>query len=314
MNKDNEHILWVEAYRPKTIDECILPDNLKQTFQTFIENGTVPNLVLAGPPGIGKTTVARALCEQLNSDYIIINGSLNGNIDTLRNDILAFASTMSFSGGRKYVILDEADYLTNQTQPALRNFIEQYARTCGFILTCNYVNKIIEPLRSRCSVIDFAISKKETLKLAGQFFKRVCTILENEKIQYDKAIVAKIIENHYPDWRRVLNELQRYSVKGTIDSGILASSQTLSINELIGYLKLKNYEQVRHWVIENINNDHTSLFRSFYDNAKQFVSNQYIPILVMLIAKYQYQSVFAVDQEVNTMAFFAECMVSVEFI
>lgn len=310
----NEDFLWVEKYRPKTIEDTILPNDLKVIFQQFVDQKNVPNLILAGSAGVGKTTVARAMLEQLECDYIVINGSMNGNIDTLRNEILNFASTVSFSGGRKYVILDEADYLNaNSTQPALRNFMEEFSRNCGFILTCNFKNRIIEPLHSRCSVVDFKISKKDMAKLAGQFFKRVETILANESVPYDKATVAEIIQKYFPDWRRVLNELQRYSATGKIDSGILANLQQTSIRELIDFMKLKNYTEVRKWVKNNLDSDVNVLYNEFYDTASQFFTPRCIPLLVTLIAKYQYQNAFAANSEINFAAFLAEAMVELEF-
>ena len=310
----NEDFLWVEKYRPKTIEDTILPNELKVIFQQFVDQKNVPNLILAGSAGVGKTTVARAMLEQLECDYIVINGSMNGNIDTLRNEILNFASTVSFSGGRKYVILDEADYLNaNSTQPALRNFMEEFSRNCGFILTCNFKNRIIEPLHSRCSVVDFKISKKDMAKLAGQFFKRVESILANENVPYDKAAVAEIIQKYFPDWRRVLNELQRYSATGKIDSGILANLQQTSIRELIDFMKQKNYTEVRKWVKNNIDSDVNVLYNEFYDTASQFFTPRCIPLLVTLIAKYQYQNAFAANTEINFAAFLAEAMVELEF-
>lgn len=311
----NEEFLWVEKYRPKTIEDTILPADLKVIFQQFVDQKNIPNLILSGSAGVGKTTVARAMLEQLGCDYIVINGSMNGNIETLRNDILNFASTVSLAGGRKYVILDEADYLNaNSTQPALRNFMEEFSRNCGFILTCNFKNRIIEPLHSRCSVVDFKISKRDMAKLAGQFFKRVESILGNEGIAYDKSVVAEIIQTHFPDWRRVLNELQRYSATGKIDSGILANLQQTSIRELIDFMKLKNYTEVRKWVKNNIDSDVNSLFNEFYETASQFFTPRCIPLLVTLIAKYQYQNAFAANSEINFAAFLAEAMVELEFV
>jgi DNA polymerase III delta prime subunit len=311
----NEEFLWVEKYRPKTIEDTILPVDLKVIFQQFVDQKNIPNLILSGSAGVGKTTVARAMLEQLGCDYIVINGSMNGNIDTLRNDILNFASTVSLSGGRKYVILDEADYLNaNSTQPALRNFMEEFSRNCGFILTCNFKNRIIDPLHSRCSVVDFKISKRDMAKLAGQFFKRVESILGSEGISYDKSVVAEIIQKYFPDWRRVLNELQRYSATGKIDSGILANLQQTSIRELIDFMKLKNYTEVRKWVKNNIDSDVNSLFNEFYETASQFFTPRCIPLLVTLIAKYQYQNAFAANSEINFAAFLAEAMVELEFV
>lgn len=311
----NEEFLWVEKYRPKTIEDTILPVELKSVFQQFVDQKNIPNLILSGTAGVGKTTVARAMLEELGCDYIVINGSMNGNIDTLRNEILNFASSVSLSGGRKYVILDEADYLNaNSTQPALRNFMEEFSRNCGFILTCNFKNRIIEPLHSRCSVVDFKIGKKDMAKLAMQFLKRVENILAAENVEFDKAVVAQIIQKHFPDWRRVLNELQRYSATGKIDSGILANVQQTSIRDLITMMKDKNYTEVRKWVKNNIDTDVNSLYTEFYENASQFFSPKSIPLLVTLIAKYQYQNAFAANSEINFAAFLAEVMIDAEFV
>jgi len=311
----NNEFLWVEKYRPSTVADTILPNDLKATFQQFVDQKNIPNLILAGGPGVGKTTIARAMLEQLGCDYIIVNGSMNGNIDTLRNEILNFASSVSLSGGRKYVILDEADYLNaNSTQPALRNFMEEFSRNCGFILTCNFKNRIIEPLHSRCSVIDFKISKKDMAKLAGQFFKRVQDILNKENIQYDPAVVAEVINKHFPDWRRVLNELQRYSSTGKIDSGILSNMQEISLKELIDMLKDKNFTGVRKWVGENLDMDYTTIFRKLYDTCSEYLVKSDIPALVLIISKYQYQAAFAADHEINLTACLAEMMIELEFV
>lgn len=311
----NEDFLWVEKYRPKTIEETILPCDLKETFQQFVDRKNIPNLILAGSAGVGKTTVARAMLEQLQCDYIVINGSMNGNIDTLRNEILNFASAVSLSGGRKYVILDEADYLNaNSTQPALRNFMEEFSRNCGFMLTCNFKNRIIEPLHSRCSVIDFKINKKAMAKLAAQFFKRVTNILEAEKIEYDKAVVAEVINKHFPDWRRVLNELQRYSATGKIDTGILANMTESSIKELVTFLKDSNYTEIRKWVKNNLDTDVNYLYNQFYDISSDICSKQTAPVMVLQLAKYQYQNAFSANPEINFLAFLVEVMINCEFI
>ena len=311
----NEEFLWVEKYRPKTIEDTILPVQLKAVFQQFVEQQNIPNLILSGTAGVGKTTVARAMLEQLGCDYIVINGSMNGNIDTLRNEILNFASSVSLSGGRKYVILDEADYLNaNSTQPALRNFMEEFSRNCGFILTCNFKNRIIEPLHSRCSVIDFKISKSDMAKLAGQFFKRVQMILDNEKITFDTTVVAEVIKKHFPDWRRVLNELQRYSATGSIDSGILANLQQVSLNELVSLLKDKNFSGIRKWVAENLDNDQNTIFRKLYDHCSEFLVKSSVPALVLLLGRYQYQAAFSADSEINLMACLTEMMMELEFV
>ena len=310
----NTEFLWVEKYRPKTIEDTILPVELKSVFQQFVDQKNIPNLILSGTAGVGKTTVARAMLEELGCDYIVINGSMNGNIDTLRNEILNFASSVSLSGGRKYVILDEADYLNaNSTQPALRNFMEEFSRNCGFILTCNFKNRIIEPLHSRCSVVDFKISKKDMAKLAMQFLKRVDNILTTEGVEYDKAVVAQIIQKHFPDWRRVLNELQRYSATGRIDSGILANIQQTSIRELVELMKDKNYTEVRKWAKNNIDTDVNILYNEFYETASQFFTPRAIPSLVILTARYQYQNAFSANPEINFAAYLAEVMIELEF-
>lgn len=310
-----EEFLWVEKYRPKTISDTILPKQLKSTFQKFVDDNNIPNLLLTGRAGVGKTTVARAMLDQLDCDYIVINGSLHGNIDTLRNDILAFASTVSFSGGRKYVILDEADYLNpNSTQPALRNFMEEYSKNCGFILTCNFKNKLIEPLWSRCSVVEFKIPKEEKPSLASQFFKRVCDILEKEKVKYVDKVVAELVQKFFPDFRRTLNELQRYAATGAIDSGILSNFTDESFKTLIDFMKKKDFSSVRKWVGENNDIDPVVLFRKLYDNASTMLANNAsVAQLVMIIANYQYKSAFVADQEINTTACMAELMVNMEW-
>lgn len=309
-----DDFLWVEKYRPKTIAETILPDELKRTFQEFVDAGAVPNLLLSGTQGTGKTTVARALCEELGFDYIVINGSMNGGIDTLRTDIQNFASTVSLTGSRKVVILDEADYLNpNSTQPALRGFIEEFSKNCQFILTCNFKNRIIAPLHSRCSVIDFKISKNEKQKMAAEFFKRVNTILATEGVSADQKVVANVITKYFPDFRRVLNELQRYSTSGKIDAGILANVVDTSIGNLMQHLKAKEFGEMRKWVALNIDNDPTTLFRTIYDGSYEYVKKGSIPQLVLHIADYQYKSAFVADQEVNFVAFLTEVMMNCEF-
>jgi DNA polymerase III delta prime subunit len=309
-----DDFLWVEKYRPKTIAETILPDELKQTFQQFVDAGAVPNLLLSGTQGTGKTTVARALCEELGIDYIIINGSMNGGIDTLRTDIQNFASTVSLTGSRKVVILDEADYLNpNSTQPALRGFIEEFSKNCQFILTCNFKNRIIQPLHSRCSVIDFKIDKSAKQTMAAQFFKRVDNILQTEEVTYTPKVVASLITKHFPDFRRILNELQRYSPSGKIDEGILTQIADTSIKGLMGNLKKKEFGEMRKWVALNIDNDPTTLFRNIYDGSYEYVKKGSIPQLVLHIADYQYKSAFVADQEVNFVAFLTEVMMNCEF-
>ena len=309
-----QEFLWVEKYRPNTLSDCILPDELKSTFQEFVNQQNIPNLLLSGSAGVGKTTVAKAMLEELGADYIVVNGSLHGNIDTLRTEIMNFATTVSFSEGRKYVILDEADYLNPQsTQPALRNFMEEYSKNCGFILTCNFKNRIIEPLQSRCSVVDFLFPKKLAPSLAGSFFERVKNILEQEQVKYDEKVLVEIIQRHFPDWRRVLNELQRYSVSGIIDIGILSNSSQNAFKSLTALLKGKQFGDMRKWVGQNIDSDQTAIMRMLYDHASDHVIPSSIPQLVLLIGEYQYKSAFVADQEVNLVAFLTQVMAEVEF-
>ena len=310
-----EEFLWVEKYRPKTVSETILPDELKKTFQQFVDNKNIPNLLLAGGPGVGKTTIAKAMLDELECDYIVINGSLSGNIDTLRNDIMQFASSMSLVGGRKYVILDEADYLNpNSTQPALRNFMEEFSKNCGFIMTCNFKNRIIDPLQSRCSVIDFKIDKSVRDKLAVSFMKRVRGILETERVQSDDKVVAELIIKFFPDWRRVLNELQRYSATGKIDSGILSSLSDNNFKVLVGHLKSKNFTEMRKWVASNLDNEPVVLFRHIYDHSNTLMNKGSVPQLVLTIADYQYKSAFVADQEVNMVACLTQLMAECEWL
>ena len=309
-----DEFIWVEKYRPRTIYNTILPIGLKSTFQQFVDQKNIPNLLLTGRAGIGKTTVARAMLEQLQCDYIIINGSMNGNIDTLRNEIKDFASSLSFSGGRKYVILDEADYLNpNSTQPALRNFMEEYSKNCGFIMTCNFKNKIIEPLHSRCSVVEFKIDKEDKPKMASQFYKRVCSILDQEGVQYDQKAVVEVITKFFPDWRRVLNELQRYSATGKIDSGILVNFSEENLKGLVELLKVKNFTEVRKWVAENNDIDQSVFFRKLYDTASQYLKTNSIPQLIITLADYQYKAAFVADHEINILACLTEIMAEGEF-
>jgi len=309
-----EEFLWVEKYRPKTVADTILPIELKKTFQQFVDQKNVPNLILSGSAGVGKTTIAKAMLDELGCDYLVINGSLDRNIDTLRVTIQQFASSVSFLGGRKYVILDEADYLNaNSTQPALRNFMEEFSSNCGFILTCNYKTKIIAPLHSRCSVVEFNIDKKEAVSLKTQFYKRVVHILKTENISYEKEVVAEFINKYYPDWRRIINELQRYSATGKIDSGILTNFHEVSIKELMGYLKEKDWSSARKWAAENSQTDPNQIFRKLYDSASNYMDQPSVARLTMIIAESQYRAAFVVDQEINMADCLAKIMVDCDF-
>ena len=308
--------IWVEKYRPTTIDECILPKGIKKTFQDFVERGEIPNMLLSGPPGIGKTTVAKALCYQLKADYYVINGSDEGRfLDTVRNSAKNFASTVSLTSDSKHkvIIIDEADNTTSDVQLLLRASIEEFSRNCRFIFTCNYKNKIIEPLHSRCSVVDFSINKRDKPTIAAEFFSRLNYILEQEKVETDKKVLAELINKHFPDWRRVLNECQRYSVSGKIDSGILAAFSDIAVNDLIKNLKQKNFSEVRKWVVTNMDNDTSVLLRRIYDSLYDSLEHSSIPAAVLIIAKYQYQIAFVADQEINLLAALTEIMVECEF-
>jgi DNA polymerase III delta prime subunit len=307
--------LWVEKYRPKTVQDTILTPELKATFQQFVDQKNVPNLMLTGRAGVGKTTVAKAMLGEIGADYITINGSMNGNIDTLRIDISNFASSISFTGGRKYVILDEADYLNpNSTQPALRNFMEEFSNNCGFILTCNFKNRIIEPLHSRCSIVDFTLPSAQKPKLASQFFKRTCGILDGEGIQYDPKSVAEFIQIYFPDWRRCLNELQRYASTGKIDAGILANKSDDSINTLINFMKEKKFTELRKWVAENTDIDSAVLYRQLYDILPQKIrSTQSVASAIIILAEYQYKEAFVANSEINRVAALATLMAEVDW-
>ena len=312
--KTNE-VLWVEKYRPQTIDDTILPDKMKNTFRKFVNDESVPNLLLAGGPGVGKTTIAKAMLDEMGCDYIVKNGSLNVNIDTLRYDISTYASAVSLGGGRKYVIFDEADYLSAaNVQPALRNFIEEYSANCGFIFTCNFKNRIIAPLRSRLSEVDFTIEQTERPALAMQFFKRVINILENENVDYDKKVVAKVIEKHFPDFRRVLTELQSYAASGKIDEGIFVNLKQESIDALFALLKAKDFTNMRKWVASNSDQDMNEMFRRIYDAATDKVEFKTQPGFIVTLADYMYKSNFVADQEVNMVAFLTEVMIESEYV
>jgi len=308
--------LFVEKYRPRKIDDCILPDDTKKTFKEFVEKGEIPNLLLAGPPGIGKTTIAKALCNELGADYYVINGSDEGRfLDTVRNQAKNFASTVSLTATSKHkvIIIDEADNTGNDVQLLLRANIETFYSNCRFIFTCNYKNKIIEPLHSRCAVIDFTIKGKQKAQLAGSFFKRLQNILDEESIEYDQKVLAELVSKHFPDFRRVLNECQRYSAGGKIDAAILASFSDVSVNELVKHLKDKNFTEVRKWVVSNLDNDSSVILRRVYDACYDNLSPQTIPAAVLIVAKYQYQIAFVADQEINLLAALTEIMCECEF-
>jgi DNA polymerase III delta prime subunit len=308
--------LFVEKYRPQVIDDCILPDDTKKTFKEFVKKGEIPNLLLAGPPGIGKTTIAKALCNELGADFYVINGSDEGRfLDTVRNQAKNFASTVSLteSSKHKVIIIDEADNTTHDVQLLLRANIEAFYNNCRFIFTCNYKNKIIEPLHSRCAVIDFTIKGKQKAQLAGSFFKRLQNILDEEGIGYDQKVLAELINKYFPDWRRVLNECQRYSAGGKIDSAILAEFSDVNVNALVNNLKEKNFPEVRKWVVNNLDNDSSVLLRRVYDSLYNVLESSSIPAAVLIIAKYQYQIAFVADQEINLLAALTEIMVECSF-
>jgi DNA polymerase III delta prime subunit len=310
----SNEFLWVEKYRPRKIDECILPQSLKDTFSKIVEGGELPNMMFSGTAGVGKTTVARALCNELDLDYIIINGSEEGNIDTLRGKIKQFASTVSLTGGYKVVILDEADYLNPQsTQPALRGFIEEFSNNCRFILTCNFKNRIIEPLHSRCSVYEFAIPVSQKPQIAASFFKRLGGILQTENVDFEPKALAMLVEKHFPDWRRVLNEVQRYSVSGKIDAGALVDMTEDSINALVKSLKEKDFKTMRKWVVDNIDVEPQVIFRSIYDVMADKAQQQSVPQIVLILADYQYKAAFVADAELNVVACMTELMANTEW-
>ncbi len=311
-----DEFLWVEKYRPKTIEDCILPENIKKTFKDFLNKGEVPNLLLAGPAGCGKTTVAKALCNELGVDVYVINGSDEGRfLDTVRNNAKNFASTVSLTATAKHkvIIIDEADNTTNDVQLLLRAFTEEFSANCRFIFTCNYKNKIIEPLHSRCAVVEFSITSKQKPAIAAGFFKRLQQILELENIKFDTRVLAELINKHFPDWRRVLNECQRYSVGGEIDTGILSSFSEIKTDDLIKSLKEKNFPEVRKWVVSNLDNDSGVLLRRVYDACYETLDGPSIAAAVLIVAKYQYQAAFVADQEINLLAALTEIMVECKF-
>lgn len=308
-----EHLLWTERYRPQTIADCILPERLKTPFQEYVTQNNIPNLLLSGGAGVGKTTVAKAMCEEIGCDYMVINGSDESGIDTFRVKIKNFASSMSLAGGRKVIIIDEADYLNpNSTQPALRNAIEEFAGNCSFIFTCNFKNRIIDPLHSRCAVVDFTLKNNEKAQMASQFFKRIQSVLQSEKVEYEDKVVVELVKKHFPDFRRVINELQRYSQFGKIDTGILTQIVDVSISDIVKYIKEKDFGAIRKWVASN-DIDATVFFRKLYDNLYDVLKPQSIPQAVLILADYQYKQAFVADQEINTVACLTELMVGCEF-
>ena len=308
-----EHLLWTEKYRPKKIEDCILPERLKKPFQEYVNQSSIPNLLLAGGAGVGKTTVAKAMCEEIGCDYMVINGSDESGIDTFRTKIKNYASSMSLSGGRKVIIIDEADYLNpNSTQPALRNAIEEFAVNCSFIFTCNYKTRIIEPLQSRCAVIDFGLKNDEKASMAAQFFKRLQGVLETEKVEFDDKVIAELVKKHFPDFRRVLNELQRYSQFGKIDTGVLAQIGNIQIDEIVTHIKSKDFGAIRKWVATN-DLDSNTVFRQLYDSLYDIMKPQSIPQAVLIIADYQYKNAFVADPEINLVACLTELMANCEY-
>ena len=308
-----DHLLWTEKYRPQSIEECILPDRLKKPFQEYVNQKNIPNLLLHGGAGVGKTTVAKAMCNEIGCDFMVINGSDESGIDTFRVKIKNYASSMSFAGGRKVIIIDEADYLNpNSTQPALRNAIEEFAGNCSFIFTCNYKNRIIEPLHSRCAVIDFGLKNGEKAKMASAFFKRIQSILQSESVDYDDKVIAELVKKHFPDFRRIINELQRYSQLGKIDTGILAQISDVSITEIVKHLREKDFSSIRKWAATT-EIDASTLFRKLYDALYDVMKPQSIPKAVLILADYQYKQAFVVDQEINLVACLTELMVECDF-
>lgn len=311
----SDEFLWVEKYRPKTVEECILPSRLKDIFQQYVDQESIPNLMLTGSAGVGKTTVAKAMCDQIGLNHLIINSSEQRGIDVLRTTIKNYASTVSLTGGRKVIILDEADYLTPEAQAALRGMIEQFSNNCTFIFTCNFKSRLIDALHSRCSVVDFTLVGDEKKEMAVSFFKRLKTILDNEKITYESAVLAKIVDKYFPDYRRTLNELQRYSNSGSIDAGIVAQlSDIRKIGELVTSLRAKDFGAMRKWVVSNSDIDPARVFRKIYDSLYEFFKPESIPQAVVILAKYQYQAAFVADQEINLVACLTELMVDCEYV
>jgi len=307
-----EHLLWTEKYRPRTVEECILPERLKAVFQQYVNQKEMPNLLLAGGAGVGKTTIAKAMCNEIGCDYMVINGSDENGVDTIRVKIKNYASSVSLSGGRKVVILDEADYLTPNAQAILRNAIEEFASNCSFIFTCNYKNKIIDPLHSRCAVIEFGLKNGEKAQMASAFFKRITHILDTEKVEFDEKVIAEVVKKHFPDFRRVINELQRYSKLGKIDVGILSQIGDISITQIVKHLKEKDFTSVRKWAAST-DIDNTTFFRKLYDALYDIAKPQSIPQAVLILADYQYKQAFVADHEINLVACLTEIMANVEF-
>lgn len=313
IKKDENQFLWVESYRPKKVEECILPESIKSVFQEYVNNKNIPNLLLTGGPGVGKTTIAKAMCNEIDCDFMMINGSDERGIDVLRTKIKQYASSMSLSGGRKVVIIDEADYLTPEAQAAMRNAIEEFASNCSFIFTCNYKARLIDAIHSRCSVIEFKIKNGNKIKMAAAFMKRAQDILKAEKIKYDANVVAQIIQKHFPDYRRVLNELQRYATKGEIDSGVLNQVADTNLKDLISFLKAKDFTSMRKWVAGNTDADHNKIFRLIYDGLYDSMQSESIPQAVLILGEYQYKAAFVADQEINMVACLTTIMMECTF-
>lgn len=309
----SEHYIWVEKYRPNTIDQCILPDSLKETFKQYVVNGQIPHMLLHGGPGSGKTTLAKALCNEIGAEYMFINGSEENGIDMLRTKVKSFASTVSLTDSKKVIIIDEADFLSNNAQPAFRGIIEEFSENCRFVFTCNFKNRIIDAIHSRCAVFDFTIPSNEKKEVAGKFFKRVVEILRAENVEFDKKVVVELVQKYFPDYRRILNELQRYSASGKIDAGIFVNIGAESYRLLFRNMKEKNFTEVRKWVGINSDGDSSKIFREIYDASTNILDASSVPQIILLLADYQYKASFVVDQEINIMACLTEIMASCQF-